>query len=38
MRRIYINAFLGNDADPPVGMPAARENERNVLARRINDS
>jgi hypothetical protein len=38
MRRIYINALLSGNADPPFGNPAARENERNVFVRRIKDS
>jgi hypothetical protein len=32
-----INALLTGYADPPVGKPAARENERNIFFRRIKD-
>jgi hypothetical protein len=37
MRRIYINAPISGVTDPPIGESAARENERNVFARRIKD-
>lgn len=37
MRRIYIDAFLGGGADPPVAEPAARENERNVFTGHVDD-
>jgi hypothetical protein len=37
MRRRYINALFSDDAHPPAGNPAARENERNVFVRPIKD-
>jgi hypothetical protein len=35
MRRIYINSLLSGEADPPVGKPSARKNERNVFAQYV---